>query len=62
MIYRVMRAPINLFFDVTPIGRILNRFSKDLSVLDSEMCWCLNWTVISFFDMLIIITVAVTAV
>ena len=26
---RVLQAPINLFFDKTPTGRILNRFSKD---------------------------------
>jgi ABC-type multidrug transport system fused ATPase/permease subunit len=30
MIEAVLRAPINLFFDVTPTGTILNRFSKDL--------------------------------
>ena len=29
-----MRAPINLYFDVTPIGRVLNRFSKDVDVID----------------------------
>lgn len=39
MIGRVLRAPINTFFDVTPIGRILNRFSKDLTVLDTEISW-----------------------
>jgi len=32
---KVIRAPINLYFDVTPIGKILNRFSKDLQVLDN---------------------------
>jgi len=31
---KVMNAPINIYFDVTPIGRILNRFSKDLNVLE----------------------------
>ena len=29
LIEKVMMAPINLFFDVTPIGKILNRFSRN---------------------------------
>ena len=33
LIDRVIRAPINLFFDVTPIGKLLNRFSSDLKEL-----------------------------
>lgn len=37
MLNKVLSAPINLFYDVTPIGKILNRFSKDLSVLDSQL-------------------------
>ena len=35
----VLQGPINLFFDVTPIGKILNRFSKDLAVLDNNLCF-----------------------
>ncbi len=34
---RVFAAPINTYFDVTPLGRILNRFSKDLDVVDCQL-------------------------
>ena len=37
MIKAVLLAPINLFYDVTPTGVVLNRFSKDLEVLDNEI-------------------------
>jgi hypothetical protein len=30
MIDQTLKAPINLYFDTTPTGRIMNRFSKDL--------------------------------
>ena len=37
MISKVMSAPINLYFDTTPIGRILNKFSKDMDVVDMNL-------------------------
>jgi ABC-type multidrug transport system fused ATPase/permease subunit len=33
----VLSAPINRYFDVTPVGRILNRFSNDLDQMDSVL-------------------------
>ncbi|KAL4167261.1 hypothetical protein KRP22_012747 [Phytophthora ramorum] len=34
---RVLSAPVNLYFDVTPVGRIPNRFSNDLDQMDSVL-------------------------
>ena len=36
MVLAVLQAPV-LFFDSNPVGRILNRFSKDIGCLDEEL-------------------------
>jgi ATP-binding cassette subfamily C (CFTR/MRP) protein 4 len=36
MFYAVVQTPI-LFFDTNPVGRILNRFSKDIGLLDDTL-------------------------
>ncbi|KAK0397409.1 hypothetical protein QR680_002116 [Steinernema hermaphroditum] len=36
ILINVLRSPMS-FFDVTPIGRILNRFGKDIDVMDSRI-------------------------
>eukprot|EP01065_Artemidia_motanka_P025291 TRINITY_DN30296_c0_g1_i1.p1 TRINITY_DN30296_c0_g1~~TRINITY_DN30296_c0_g1_i1.p1 ORF type:complete len:1254 (+),score=356.57 TRINITY_DN30296_c0_g1_i1:108-3869(+) len=48
MLSSVLRAPAS-FFDVTPLGRILARFSKDLDSLDTSLADGLNsfFTVVS---------------
>lgn len=36
MLHKILRAPVR-FFDTTPIGRIVNRFSKDIQTIDGEL-------------------------
>jgi ABC-type multidrug transport system fused ATPase/permease subunit len=42
IVYLLVKAPINLFHDVTPKGQILNRLSKDLTSLDVSTTYTYN--------------------
>lgn len=57
MIKRVMCAPINLFYDVTPIGQILNRFSSDLAYVDDTVALNYSGILEMFVNVLQILTV-----
>ena len=35
MIFRLIKAPINLFHDVVPVGQILNRLTRDVGIIES---------------------------
>jgi ATP-binding cassette subfamily C (CFTR/MRP) protein 1 len=49
LLHGVLRTPL-LFFDTTPTGRILSRFSKDVEVLDNKLPMELNDLIYCLFE------------
>jgi len=62
MLSKVFNAPINLYFDITPIGRILNKFSKDLTGIEREFGWEVGNFLAVFYQAIAILIVAVIVV
>ncbi|XP_029980719.1 multidrug resistance-associated protein 4-like isoform X2 [Sphaeramia orbicularis] len=57
MFHAILRTPVH-FFDINPIGRILNRFSKDIGYLDSLLPWTFVDFIQVFLQVLGVIAVA----
>jgi hypothetical protein len=39
MLDRILHAPINLFYDVTPVSRVIGYFTGDIRALDAHLFW-----------------------
>jgi len=62
MIDSVLNAPINLYFDTTPTGRILNRFSKDLTVVEFILLYLIGTLYINLYILISIFVIALLVV
>ena len=49
MLRRILQAPMS-FFDTTPVGRMVNRFAKDVDICDSTLPFNLRLWLNSFFQ------------
>ncbi|RYH30827.1 ATP-binding cassette domain-containing protein [archaeon] len=57
LLTNVFSAPINTYFDITPIGRIMNRFTKDFDSMDALLPDFFHLTMQNVFFVLSILVV-----
>ena len=62
MLKRVIKAPINNFFEITPIGAIMNRFSTDIANFETDFPFTLDYLLNLVFNILIICIITIVAI
>lgn len=60
LLRNILKSPMS-FFDTTPVGRIVNRFSKDIDAIDNRLIYEFKDTIISLFCFIICIMTVCSA-
>lgn len=60
MLRSILRSPMS-FFDTTPIGRMMNRFSSDVDIMDNKLPDSFRlWSIMLFSTLAVLIVVGIT--
>ena len=62
MVRALRDAPIPLFYDVNPMGRVINRMTGDVNTLDSQLVYVSYWAITQIFNVLMVISFCVATV
>lgn len=57
----LLYASLSNFFNRVPVGRILNRLTRDLREIDEDIADAMSWVIIAFFDLLSTLTICIYA-
>ena len=61
LLKNILRSPMS-FFDITPVGRVLNRFSHDIFIIDTVIPEKINYFLYRFIAALRILLVIVVTI
>jgi len=53
LLTRVTKAPVNLYFDITPIGKLMSNFTSDIGKTDRAFFHSINWVMGSVADCMV---------
>lgn len=61
MIKSLLYASLSKFFNRVPVGRIVNRLTKDLREIDEDITGAMSWVLIGFFELISVLIICVYA-
>jgi ABC-type multidrug transport system fused ATPase/permease subunit len=61
MLASILKAPVR-FFDTTPVGRLLQRFSRDLESVDIQLQWSFEAAVQALFQIIVSLSLIIITV
>ena len=59
LLHTVAKAPVNLYFDITPLGKLMSNFTSDIGKTDRAFFHSINWVLGSCVEVILKVSVAV---